>query len=70
MAETTTSILTLTEVARLLKIPYARAAELTRQNVLPHFRLGRQIRISRSALDDFIAAGGRPLDGGWRRAAR
>lgn len=69
MAETETEILTLEEAARILRITYSRAAELARQSILPHVRLGRQIRVSRSALDRFIADGGKSLPGGWRRTA-
>jgi len=61
-------ILTLAQVADLLRVKYARAAELACRGILPHFRLGRQIRASRSELDSFIERSGRALPGGWRRA--
>jgi hypothetical protein len=38
--------------------------------MLPHFRLGRQIRVSRAQLNEFIQNGGQPLSGLWRREAR
>jgi excisionase family DNA binding protein len=63
-------MMTLAEAAELLRISYARAAELARQNVLPHFKLGRQVRVSSAQLADFIARGGQALAGGWRREAR
>jgi len=63
-------MLTLAEAAELLRITYARAAELARQNLLPHVRLGRQVRVSSAQLQDFIAQGGKALPGGWRREAR
>jgi hypothetical protein len=62
----THDILTLVEVAGFLKIKYHRAAELARLRILPHFHLGRQIRVSRAQLESFIAHGGQALPGGWR----
>ena len=62
--------LTLADVARILRIKYPRAAELARLGMLPHFRLGRQIRVSRAQLNEFIQNGGQPLSGLWRREAR
>ena len=59
--------LTLAEVADYLRISYARAAELARCGTLPHFRLGRQIRVSHAQLESFVARGGQGLPGGWRR---
>ncbi len=62
--------LTLSETALFLRIKYERAAELARRKILPHFRLGRQIRVSRAALQAFVERGGQALPGGWRREAR
>jgi excisionase family DNA binding protein len=59
--------LTTNEVAKILKVKLSRVQELVRQGVLPHFRLGRQIRIDRQQLQQFIARGGQALPGGWRR---
>jgi hypothetical protein len=42
---------------------------LARRGTLPHFRLGRQIRISRAQLEQFIQQGGQALPGGWRKEA-
>lgn len=61
--------LTTDEVARILKVKPPRVQELIRQDILPHFRLGRQIRIDRQQLQQFIGRGGRALPGGWRRTA-
>lgn len=60
-------IITVPEVAKFLRIPEARAYELVRLGILPCIRLGRQVRVARSALDAFIARGGHALPGGWRR---
>ncbi len=43
---------------------------LCRQGVLPHVRLGRKVMFSPSMLEDWIAAGGQALPGGWRREER
>ncbi len=52
------AVLTLREAAALLRIPYHRAAELDRRGWLPHFRLGRQVRISGAELLAFMQSGG------------
>ena len=46
-----------------------RAGQLAREGVLPVVRLGRQYRVDPERLSEWIGAGGRPLPGGWRRAA-
>lgn len=63
-----TKLLTLQEVAEILRITYWRCADLARQGVLPGVvKLGRQYRIDPRKLEEFIQAGGRALPGGWRR---
>lgn len=47
-------------------IPKARAYELARQNLIPHVRLGRQVRFVPEQVDSWIASGGQALAGGWR----
>ena len=60
-------LLTAEQVSVLLQVPRARVYELAREGLIPAVRLGRQIRVSASALDDWIADGGRALPDGWRR---
>ena len=51
-------------------VTMARAYALVREGLLPPgvvVRIGRQVRIDPDALDQFIAAGGSGLPGGWRR---
>ncbi len=60
-------LLRVPEVARILDISEQRVYEMARQGLLPHVRLGRQIRIDHRALDDFIGQGGQALPGGWRK---
>ena len=61
-------LLKVDEVARMLRVPSARVYDLARQRVIPSVRLGRQIRVDRSALRRWVESGGQPLRGGWRRA--
>ncbi len=56
-----------TDERRILNVKPSRVQELVRQGILPHFRLGRQIRIDRQQLRHFIERGGKALPGGWRR---
>jgi len=51
-------VLTLAEAAEYLKVSYQRAAELVRKKMLPAFRMGRQVRIARRELQEFIKRGG------------
>ena len=70
MADTVENIseaLTTNEAAKILHVKRSRVQELIRQGILPHFRLGRQIRIDRQHLQQFIERGGQRLPGGWRR---
>lgn len=57
---------TVPEVARILDVPETRVYELCRRGLLPHVKLGRQVRVDREALDEFIRSGGKALPGGWR----
>jgi excisionase family DNA binding protein len=63
------SLLTLEQVAEALSVSYARASQLAREGILPVVRLGRQYRVDPERLAEFVAGGGRPLPGGWRREA-
>jgi excisionase family DNA binding protein len=65
--EDVAAALTTNDIAKILKVKLPRVQELVRQGILPHFRLGRQIRIDRRQLQHFIERGGQPLPGGWRR---
>ncbi len=48
--------------ATVLNTSKSRVYELVRQNVLPHVRLGRQVRFDESAILRFIESGGCGLD--------
>ncbi len=57
------------EVAVILDVSEDRVYSLAREGLLPHVRLGRQIRIDSDILDEFIKAGGKALPGGWKKEA-
>jgi excisionase family DNA binding protein len=57
------------QVADLLGVGVHRVYELSRLNILPHIRLGRQLRYSPKQIQNFIENGGQALPGGWRREA-
>jgi hypothetical protein len=58
--------------AQRLGIDLQRFYALTRERKLPDgvvIRIGRTIRVDPARLEEFIANGGCPLPGGWRREA-
>jgi excisionase family DNA binding protein len=63
------NLLTIRELAEVLRIRESRAAEIVRRGEIESVRLGRQIRVSPAALERFIDGGGFKLPGGWRREA-
>lgn len=60
-------LLRMHEVAAVLDVSVARAYELCRLNIIPHTKIGRQVRVCPDHLDEFIRSGGQALPGGWRR---
>ena len=60
------NLLTIPEVAPILRVSLQRCYEMARTGILPVVRLGRQLRIDREKLAEWINGGGRSLDGGWR----
>ncbi len=57
------------EVAEILGVTEDRVYTMARERLIPCVKLGRQLRFSPSALEEFIRNGGKPLPGGWRREA-
>lgn len=51
-------LLTIPEVARRLKVSDYRAYELARQGVLKSVRLGKSVRVTASAITDYLARQG------------
>jgi excisionase family DNA binding protein len=60
-------LMTVPEVAELLRVKAARCYELARTGQIPVVKLGRQVRIDAARLRAFIRDGGVSLPGGWRR---
>jgi excisionase family DNA binding protein len=60
-------LLTVSEVSSLLSLRKARIYALVREGLLPAVRFGRQVRIERGALNEWIRLGGRSLPGSWAR---
>lgn len=60
---------TLDYACKVLNIRRKQAEDLARRGILPIVRVGRQVRVSPPALDEWIASGGAALPGGWRRSA-
>ncbi len=61
-------LLKVPETAAILRVTTQRAYEMLRGGTVPGVvRLGRQVRVDARKLEAWIAAGGQPLLGGWRR---
>lgn len=53
-------LLTVEEVALILRISQDRVYDLVRANALPHIHVGRFIRVSEDTLNTWLASGGTP----------
>ena len=62
-------LLTAAQAANILDVRVSRVYDLAKTGRLPVVRIGRQLRIDADGLAAFIARGGEPLAGGWRREA-
>ncbi len=60
-------LLNVSQVAHWLMCSEQRVYELARQGIVPHIRLGRQIRFSRAQVSEFIDNGGKSYPGGWKK---
>ena len=49
------------ELAKLFKVTPHRVYDLVREDRIPHIRIGRQIRFSPEAIEQWAAAGGQPI---------
>ena len=59
------TLLTIREVAPILRVSVPRCYELVRAGLLPSVRIGRQLRIDPLKLRQWIDGGGQALAGGW-----
>ena len=60
-------LMTIPEVADLLRVPPARAYELARHGAIPVVHIGRQVRVPEDALRRWLEGGGHPLGREGRR---
>lgn len=56
-------------IAELLAVTPARVYELAQQNLIPHIRMGRQVRFDMAKVEAWLESGGQALPGGWRQEA-
>lgn len=54
------------DLARLLLLSEQRVYDLCRRALIPHIRLGRQVRFHPTQITAWLASGGTSLPGGWR----
>jgi excisionase family DNA binding protein len=47
-------LLTADDVAKILKVRVQRVRELTRRGLVPHIRLGRQVRYRPEAIEEWL----------------
>jgi excisionase family DNA binding protein len=57
------------QVAWYLQTSRARVYELCRSGMLPHTKVGRQLRFSPARIIAWVENGGAALPGGWRKEA-
>lgn len=62
-------LLRVTEAAEWLDLSEYQVLAYAREGIIPSVRLGRQVRFAKSALEEFIAKGGKSYPGGWKREA-
>jgi putative molybdopterin biosynthesis protein len=62
-------LLTVEEMAPLLGLTAARLYEIARQKLIPHVRIGRQVKLSAAKCEEWVESGGTALPGGWKRKA-
>jgi excisionase family DNA binding protein len=60
-------LVTAREAAEQLRISLPQIYELARHGILPAVRIGRGLRFSPQRLAEFVSAGGKGWEGGWRK---
>jgi len=43
--------------------------KVAREGIIPSVRVGRKVKFSEKAINEFIESGGKALPGGWKRGA-
>jgi excisionase family DNA binding protein len=59
-------LLKVSDVAGILNVSDDRVYTLAREQIIPTVRVGRSLRFSYKALNEFIARGGKALPGIWK----
>jgi excisionase family DNA binding protein len=62
-------LLRVSEAAEWLDLSEYQVLAYARAGIIPHVRLGRQVRFDPAALEEFINNGGKSYPGGWKREA-
>jgi excisionase family DNA binding protein len=57
------------EVGERLGMAEPQVFRLARENILPCVRVGRSVRFDSDVIEEWIRAGGKAWDGGWRKEA-
>lgn len=57
------------QVADLLDESVEWVYRAAREGIIPSVRLGRKVKFSEEAINEFIRSGGKALPGGWKREA-
>lgn len=56
-----TRLMTASQTAQILNISKPRLYDLVKRGIVPHVRLGRQVRFDKGQIEDWISRGGTPL---------
>ena len=56
-------------IAELLDVKPSRVYDLAQQDLIPHIKLGRQVRFDLDKVIAWLEGGGQALPGGWRKEA-
>ncbi len=62
-----TKLLSSLQVAEMLGESREWVYMAAREGIIPSVRLGRKVKFSEKAINEFIENGGKALPGGWRR---
>ena len=63
----TRRIVSVKPVAELLAVTPARVYDLAQRDIIPHIKLGRQVRFDLDKIEAWLESGGEALPGGWRQ---
>lgn len=61
------SLVGVTEAAKILGLSRKQLWDAVRQGLVPAVHVGRRVRFDPDALREWVAAGGRTFERGWRR---